>query len=118
MPQPRKYLLQGEHPYPHMGKLLAQTLRKKNWAKTDLCRALDVSDTGVTAYCKQPSLQAGILWKAGLALKYNFFAELAALFPHPPEAGNPLQKRVEILEKEKEDLQKELAIYKSIVLNK
>ncbi len=94
-----------------MGKLLARVLRDKQVAQTTLCRALDISDTGVTAYCTRPSLQIGILWKAGLALKYNFFAELATQFPYPPEADNPLQKRID-------DLERELAIYKSIVFNK
>ncbi len=72
---------------------------------------MGISDTGVSAYCQRPSIQTAILWKAGLALKHNIFADLAAVFPYPPDAVNPLQKRVE-------DLERELAIYKSIVHNK
>lgn len=113
-----KYLTPGENPYPHMGQLLAKVLRQKGWSQAHLCTALGVSDTGVYAYIKNPSLQAGILWKAGLALKYNFFADLAAAFPYPPETENPLQKRMEVLERKAEDLERELEIYKRIVHNK
>ena len=106
-----KYLHQGENPYPHIGQLLANLLHQKGWAKTDLCTALGISDTGVTAYCKNQSLQVGVLWKAGLALKHNIFADLSAAFPYPPGANNPLQKRID-------ELERELAIYKNIVHNR
>lgn len=106
-----KYLHPGEHPYPHIGNLMSKVLREKGWAKTDLCTALGISPSGVNVYCQRPSVQTGILWNAGLALKHDFFADLSAAFPYPPEANNPLQKRIA-------ELERELEIYKSIVHNR
>lgn len=122
----KKYKIQPEaNPYPHMGALLRQHIREKKVTHASLSRRIGIANTGLSRYLRQPSLQAGILWKIGLAISHNFFAELGHAFPVPDEAQAAAQQAADALIKaqldEKDqriaDLEKELAIYKSIVMS-
>lgn len=127
MREPRKYLQQPEaNPYPHMGHLLGKRIREKKIVRAALARKIGVADTGVTRYLAQPSLQMAIIWKVGLAMGHNFFAELSDAFPVqvPDEALAATQQaadaliKAQLAEKDQRiaDLEKELAIYKGIVM--
>lgn len=118
-----KYKVQDEqHPYPHIGQLLSQQLLKRGWSHTKLAKELEVSDSSTLHYVRQTSLQVGLMWKAGLVLHHNFFGGLAQQFPVPfdqPEREQEvaaLQKEVQDRDARIRDLEKELAIYKEIVL--
>lgn len=106
----RKYLVQSnEHPYPHMGHMMLRQMAMARLNMSDTAKGLDVSPTGVLRYSRQASLQAGLVWKLGLVFRHNMLADIAAAFPIAPVADAPLLERIK-------DLEKELAIYKSIVL--
>ena len=110
----RKYLHQSaESPYPHMGKLLLQQIEAAHLNMSQTAQGLGVSPSVVLAYTRRPSLQAGILWNTGLVLKHNILADIAAAFPIKPAIDN--SEKV-MLETRIADLEKELAIYKSIVM--
>jgi hypothetical protein len=79
----KKYQVQGDKPYPHMGTLVKARLRKRGITNAVLARKLDITPIGVTRYFGRASLQAGILWKISLIADYNLFAELGMLLPVP-----------------------------------
>lgn len=133
----RKYLTPFENPYPHMGQLLAKRIKLAGFSDAEIARKLSLSANTVSAYSSSKSVQAGILWNIGIAIKHNFFAEIGKSMPVPfkdPDAEKLLQdfqqqlaaKEEQVSERDKEiseqarkisDLEKELAIYKSIVMS-
>jgi len=99
----KKYTVQKEHPYPHMGKLLQDCIKEKRITQAQVARSMEVHPIVVTRYLRNQSLQAGILWKAGLALRQNFFADIAQVFPYDRWSETEiaeLRDRVRTLEKE------------------
>lgn len=120
----KKYQIQGEKPYPHMGALVKARVRQKGISNAVLARKLDVTPIGVTRYFGRSSLQAGILWKISLISGYNLFAELGKTLPVPYEYKEHQQAIIALeeqcAEKDKHiaELEKELSIYKSIVHQK
>lgn len=116
-----KYLQTKEHPYPHIGNMLSTILERRRLPKAWLARQLDVTGPGVLRYTEHPSIQVGILWKAGIALEHNFFEELSEQFPYRNVAQEDASKESEeiaALKSHISDLEKELAIYKEIVYRK
>lgn len=122
MSSPRKYLTSPDVPYPHMGALLAKRIREKGFRNIDLVNKLQVHNAAITQYIKNPSLQAGILWNIGTVIKHNFFAELGTLMPVPfihtqlENTISELQQQLTLKDVQIKELEKELAIYKNIVL--
>jgi hypothetical protein len=129
MKAPRKYLTPVEVPYPHIGTLLSKRVRLAGITEAAIARKLSISATTMGGYKRNQSVQVGILWNVGMAIKHNFFAEIAALMPVPfvnTEFENSIaefQKQLAAKDeqmKEKDErikeLEKELAIYKNIVL--
>lgn len=120
----RKYQIQGEKPYPHMGTLVKTRVRQKGISNAVLARKLNVTPIGITRYFDRGSLQAGILWNISVAIGYNLFAEMGMALPVPYKyAGHEeaiIILKEQCIEKDKriEDLEKELSIYKSIVHRK
>ena len=129
MDTPRKYLTSVDTPYPHMGKLISKHIKQAGINKAAVARKLSISSGTMSRYGKNKSVQAGILWNVGMAIKHNFFAELGTLMPIPfvntefeksiAELQQQLvEKDVQIKEKDDriKELEKELSIYKNIVL--
>ena len=120
----RKYQIQGDKPYPHMGELVRKRLRQKGVSNAILARKLNITPIGVTRYFGRSSLQAGILWNISVAIGYNLFAEMGMGLPVPykytghEEAIIILKEQCTEKDKRIEDLEKELSIYKSIVHQK
>jgi hypothetical protein len=114
----RKYLdLPKEQAYPHMGRLLEGRIRQSGRTHAVISRDLGIAQTGVARYLQQPSLQAGILWKVGLSIRHNFFDELAGHFPvAAPEKVAAQAAALAAKDARIAELEKELAIYKEIVL--
>ncbi|MFA6059207.1 MAG: hypothetical protein WC756_13470 [Taibaiella sp.] len=126
---PRKYLTPVEAPYPHIGKLISKHIKLAGTNKAEVARKLSVSSGTVGSYGKNKSVQVGILWNVGMAIKHNFFAEIGTLMPIPfvnteleksiSEFKQQLAAKDELIKGKDEqikDLEKELAIYKNIVL--
>jgi transposase len=119
----RKYIIQeGDHPYPHMGAMMQKHIQEKGMIHAVIARKLDIAQTGMSRYLQQPSLQAGILWKMGLVIGHNFFTELGRSFPiilpdlKQEEADRSMAAQLAAKDQRIVELEKELAIYKSIVM--
>jgi transcriptional regulator with XRE-family HTH domain len=119
---PRKYLNAVEAPYPHMGELLRKRIQLSGMTGAEVARKLSISNTTIARYFNNSSLQAGILWNVGMAIKHNFFSEMGKLMPmpfHDPDAqktSSDSQEQLAACKEKINDLEKELAIYKAIVL--
>jgi len=102
---------------PHNGKLLADFIRKNKLNRAELARIMQVSSTSVYQYAASTSLQMSILWKASLATKHNFVADLAEALPVDYTSGkiSTLETRIKELESELEKKEIEISVYKNIV---
>lgn len=120
MPNQRKYLQQAAgQQYPHMGKLLYKAILHSGKSQAGVSRELGIAQTGLSRYFQQPSLQAGILWKAGLVIRHNFFSELAEAFPASAHKTPTAHDAVLAARDARiAELEKELAIYKEIVMGR
>lgn len=116
---------------PHNGRLLQDYFLKNEINLSKLARKIGRTAPSVYHYVDSPSLQMSILWNISLALKHNFILEIGSSLPIDfPTPGvinlqaqlDEKQKQIETLKVEKasverqvEDLNIELAVYKSIV---
>ena len=103
----QKYL-EPSQPYPHIGQMMAKRMAEARISQADVARRLNINPSAVARYAGQESVQVGIVWKMGLALGHNFFAELSDAFPLQPPTTE-VEARIA-------ELEKELAIYKNIVM--
>ena len=90
---------------PHIGKMLRTHIKKHRLFRSVLARMLGKPDSVVLRYEKRESLQCSLLWELSLAIKHNFFADLAAQLPpdfttNAPDPTLPLQERIAALEEE------------------
>ena len=76
--------------YPHTGKMLGAAVKKQQVRKSALAPALERSFTTVNGYFKRASIQTSILWELSLALKHNFFADMAAALPPELPSNVPI----------------------------
>jgi hypothetical protein len=117
MDHSKKYKIQGTSPHPHIGKLIHKKVREKQLSSAEVARRIGVNATVFQAYLSQTSVQFGILWKIGVAIEYNFFADLMAYLP--PAALNAnnsvFQQKIKEQHNEIVDLKKEIEIYKNIL---
>ncbi|MDR3653893.1 MAG: hypothetical protein P4L34_13100 [Paludibacter sp.] len=113
----KKHKLQPTNPYPHNGNVLKEYFTKHAVNCAELARQLGVSGSSVFQYFESQSLQLGILWKISLALKHNFVAELGEQLSveYISLREKKLQEQVETLQKELQNLNIELGVYKNIV---
>jgi hypothetical protein len=99
---------------PHNGSILKAYIKGHKLIQADVAREMGVLPSSLLGYYAHSSLQLRIWWKASLALKHNFIAELGEqhpvefIFPHKDD-------EVEKLRKEVEKLRMEVAIYKKIL---
>ena len=100
---------------PDIGKMLHAYFKTNRTYKSGLARALNRKPRTLYALADKPSLQTAILWEISLALKHNFFADIAAALNIDSGFENPLQKRVEELEKEKHDLELKVATLEKVI---
>jgi plasmid maintenance system antidote protein VapI len=100
-------------PMPHMGNMLAQLLKERRLTKTWLARKLNVHQSGIGSYLKQPSLHAALLWKLGEIFELDFFAMLSNEFPLHKQSQLELQQQQQIAE-----LKKENELYKNLLMGK
>lgn len=111
----RKYQEKKEHPHPHIGALVKKVMIAKSVSQAELARRMELKPTSIAIYLKRSSLQFGILWDLGIALKHDFLLEIANSYP----SGFALNEKSTVLQELNEktlkiiDLEKEIEIYKS-----
>lgn len=64
-----------------IGLMLKTFIKKRKIHKSALARKLNKSYTTLVFYLKKPSIHIEVLLEISLALKHNFFADIAALLP-------------------------------------
>ena len=99
----------------NIGTILTDYVRKHRIYKSALARAVNRKPRTMLRLLKQPSLQTAILWEISVALKHNFFADIAAALNIDNGFENPLQQRVTELEKQNHDLQLQIATLEKVI---
>ena len=93
----------GTHlPCPDMGRMLKTHLKKRRMTKASLSENLGIHRTGVGRMLKRDTIQTDALWEACHTLRYNFFADLAAMLPAEYESEAVGRARAELEEVKKE----------------
>lgn len=77
----KKYLANKGSEMPHIGNMLQAYIDRNRTYQAALARAIHREPQTVLKYKKNHSIQTAILWELCHALKYNFFADLAAALP-------------------------------------
>lgn len=111
----KTYQLKKSNPHPHIGSMVEKVMKTKGISKAELARQMGLSGVSIGFYLKHHSLQFGILWDLGIALKHDFLSEIMNHYPPDfPLNENSLllqelnEKKAKIL-----DLEKEIEIYKN-----
>lgn len=87
----RKYSLNTQAPAPHTGEMLANYITTKRIYQSALARLLNRNQSSIAVFRKGSTMQTAILWEFCHALKYNFFADIAAQLPTEyGSAGNSI----------------------------
>jgi len=111
----RKHLQPSANPHPHIGNLVWKVMNSKRISQAELARKMQISSSSMSALFTRPSMQFGILWNIGIALEYDFLTEIANNYPAtiPRNEKSKIVSALIAKEKEVEDLEKEIRIYKS-----
>lgn len=106
-----------QYAHPHIGSMIERQMRARRLTKADMARRVGVSQSSFSEYLNQNSVQFRILWKIGLALEYNFLADLMQYLPLDVlnSSKSSFQETIASQEKEIADLKKEIEIYKGIL---
>jgi transcriptional regulator with XRE-family HTH domain len=108
---------------PHLGDFVRNLTYKKGESGASLGKAIGKSPNTVTGYSNEPSLHARILWDISQALNYDIFEYLSNALnlgdgTENNAATTPVktkQQKIEELELQVSDLQKENTIYKNLL---
>ncbi len=104
-------------PSPDLGKMLTNYIKTNRKYKSGIANWLGIKRSSVQAYLKKPDMKVSTLWRLCHVLNYNFFEEITAQLP--PEftavTENPLQKRIDELEKQKSDLELQVKTLEKVV---
>ena len=100
----------------HNGRLFRQQIDKSPLIAARVAERMGTAHSTMLSFYERPSLRASVLWKASLALGYNFFFDLGMQLP---DMASPLkvdlQRRVGELEKENERLRIENSVYERLL---
>lgn len=113
----RKYTLNTAAPAPNTGEMLSKYITDKRIYQSALARLLNRNQSTISAFREGATIQTAILWEICHALKYNFFADIAAQLPadygfsaentHKEQADttvDSLQKEIALLKMERDML--------------
>jgi len=102
---------------PHIGNLVAEVMKQRKMTVAEVARKLGVTSSSVANYLRNDSLQIRILWQLGLALEYNFLADVMDFLPENVlnATESSFQKSITTQATEIIDLKKEIEIYKGIL---
>ncbi len=104
---------------PHIGNMLNRFYIERKVNKAGLARDIKKSKTSVQAYETRDSLPCRVLWDISVAVKHNFFADLAAQLPETyttnlPE-DNTQAQRIAQLEEENKIMAAQLKMLKEVM---
>ena len=90
----------------HIGKRLREYVTEKRIFQANWGRAQGIKPRTIARYLKSEHMKVATLFRICQVLKYNFIREIADQLPPelPPHTPNPLQQRMDELEKENEKL--------------
>jgi len=118
----KKYYTYDEWPMPHLGTKLKEFFKTRRTHKAVLARIIKKDDVAIVRYQKRQSLQCELLWTLTLALKHNFFMDLAALLPKDFTTNAPVDTskddRIAQLEEEIKILTRERDLLSNILSQK
>jgi hypothetical protein len=103
------------------GSMIRAKAKEKQFTMAALARLTGRKNSTVTTLLKKTSMQAYILWELSLALKHNFFADLAQQLNEAAGAGAlenseaPAKTKIEALEKENQQLREERDMMRKVV---
>lgn len=102
---------------PHIGNLLKRKMKKKRVSNAEIARKMGIRSQSMSGYLNNQSVQFRILWDFGIAMDYNFLADLMADLPEKVLNSAPSKFQDVILAQAEEirDLKKEIAILKEIL---
>ena len=98
-----------------VGEMLRSYMKKNRIYKSALARAINRKPRTLYDMIDKPSLQTAILWEISVALKHNFFADIAVAQNIDNGFENPLQQRVTELEKQNHDLELQVKTLKEAI---
>lgn len=103
---------------PHIGNLVAEVMKQRKMTVAEVARKLGVTSSSVANYLRNDSLQIRILWQLGIALEYNFMADVMDFLPENVlnATESSFQKSITTQASEIIDLKKEIEIYKGILV--
>lgn len=106
----------------HFGSLLAAYIKKRKVPKAALGRKIGKNGDRILKYEKRKALDSDAIMELSIALKHNFFADIALLLPKeytkevPEEAL--LKTQISLLEREIEILKAEKAVLMEVMAKK
>ena len=95
------------------GAMIRAIMKKQHLNNTDVARKINRHHSTIKTLVQNSSLQTYLIWEFSVALKHNFFNDLARQLDQSVGEGvlenstEPLGKRVEELEKEIQQLKEE-----------
>lgn len=98
---------------PHTGAMLQKAMKEKMLSTGTVGKLTGRKGSTIKTYFKNASIQTYVLWKLSLALKHNFFSDLAQHLDQSAGAGAldnglwPVKTQLAALEKENEQLRQE-----------
>ena len=97
---------------PEIGLIIKRFFKEKRIYRSALSRKLKVRLNTVLDYEKRQTMQTGTLWNLSVALKHNFFSDIAHQLPTDFSTYAPvnttLPERIAVLENENELLKAQL----------
>ena len=102
-------------PY-HIGNRLKKYVTDNRLSRANWARAQGIIPRQVFEYFKNENMRVSTLFTICGVLQYNFIREIADQLPAdlPPHTINPLQQRVDELEKENEKLREQVALLREV----
>lgn len=101
---------------PHIGNILAKYAKEKRIYKSAWGRAQGVKKQTITSWFKKENMQVHTLIKISYVLNHNFIMDIAhTLPPDMPHTPNSTDTVIASLQKENEELKKEVEILRGVV---
>ncbi len=104
-------------PLLNLGEMLKNYIKTNRKYKSGVANWLGKKRSTVQGYTKRPDMKVSTLWRLSHVLKHNFFAEVGAQLPPEYTAitENPLQARIDEMEKQKSDLELQVKTLKEAI---
>lgn len=111
---------------PHLGNYLDELLIKKRVTKAELARSINKNAVTVGGYIREASLHTRIIWDISKALDHNILSDLSdklnlninGTAADLKGKTSTKDEQIASLKMQVQDLEKEVAIYKGLLLQK